>query len=392
MRWAIIGFGVVLLVAGVIFFGFAANYTARQMNAVVEADLPAVTPDTVRFHDRLVIADLHADPLLWPRNLARRGGYGHVDVPRLVEGNVAMQVFTTVTKSPRGLNIETNEATSDNITLLAIGQLWPVRTWFSLTERALYQAEKLHRFASTSDGLTVLRTAKDLDRLLGERAGGSREVGGILGLEGAHALEGRLANLDLLFDAGHRVIGLVHFFDNEVGGSRHGTGQGGLTPFGRDVVRRAEELGMVIDLAHASPALTADVLAMTTRPPIVSHTGVRATCDNPRNLSDAELDAVAGAGGLVGIGYWEMAVCDISPAGIARAIAHVRDRVGIGHVALGSDYDGAVHVAFDTGQLAMLTQALRDHGFDDNDIARVMGGNVTDYFLKYLPAGTSGTP
>lgn len=385
-----IGFGIIglLVVGGVLFFTLAADFAASRMNAVIELDLPPVSDEARALHDRLIVADLHADSLLWPRDLLKPGDYGHVDLPRLQAGNVTLQVFTTVTKSPSGLNYETNEATSDNITLLAIGSLWPPATWGNLTERALYQSRKLARFAEQSRGdLVIVRTGADLARLMAVRAAGGRQVGGILGMEGAHALEGDLANLDRLFAAGHRMIGLVHFFDNALGGSRHGLSQAGLSPFGRDVVRAAEARGMIIDLAHASEAMVRDVLEIATKPVIVSHTGVRGVCDNNRNLSDAEIDGVAAGGGLIGIGFWKTAACDVTPEAIVRSIAYVRDRVGVDHVALGSDYDGAVHVAVDAGKLAQITGALMTAGFTGDEIARVMGGNVIDLFVRLLPPG-----
>src|SRR5690606_29381562 len=120
----------------------------------------------------------------------------------------------------------------------------------------------------------------------------------------------------------------------------------------------------------------ADVLAMATRPVVSSHGGVQATCKVNRNLTDAEIIDVARTGGVVGIGYWEAAACGTAPADIAKAIAHVRDLVGIAHVGLGSDYDGAVTTAFDTSQLVQITQALIDRGFSDDEIRAVMGGNL----------------
>ena len=98
-----------------------------------------------------------------------------------------------------------------------------------------------------------------------------------------------------------RMLGLVHFFDNAVGGSVHGERQGGLSEFGRAVLRRAEQLGMLVDVAHASAALVDDVLALATWPVLSSHGGVRGTCDNRRNLSDAQVRAIAASGGVIGI-------------------------------------------------------------------------------------------
>jgi microsomal dipeptidase-like Zn-dependent dipeptidase len=170
-----------------------------------------------------------------------------------------------------------------------------------------------------------------------------------------------------------------------VAGSAHGVAHGGLTPLGRQVVRRAESLGMLIDVAHASPRAVDDVLAMAARPVVVSHTGVRATCAGPRNLTDDQLRRVAATGGVVGIGYWDGAVCTIGPASTARAVAHAVRVAGVDHVALGSDFDGATTAPFDAAGLAQVTQALLDVGLTPAEIAQVMGGNVLRLLLATLP-------
>lgn len=162
--------------------------------------------------------------------------------------------------------------------------------------------------------------------------------------------------------------------------------QGGLTAFGRDVVKKVEELHMIIDLAHASPTLMDDVLDVATRPVIVSHSGVKGTCDNVRNLSDEHLKRIAERGGLVGIGFWDSATCEASPAGAAMAIRYTADLVGVDHVALGSDFDGATTMPFDTSELPTITQALIDEQFTDDEIRKIMGGNVIGLFARHLPA------
>ena len=143
-----------------------------------------------------------------------------------------------------------------------------------------------------------------------------RRVAGLLATEGLQPIEGKLENIDVLYDAGFRIAGLTHFFDNEVGGSAHGLNKGGLTPLGRQVIARLEEKAMLVDLAHASLPLIDDVLAMATRPVLVSHTGVEGTCPGTRNLSDKHIQAIAAKGGVIGIGYWSTAVCDTSVAAI----------------------------------------------------------------------------
>src|SRR6185503_19955775 len=140
--------------------------------------------------------------------------------------------------------------TRDQITLLALAQLQPVRTWTSLTERSLFHAAKLDRAVAGSAGrLVKVSGPGDLDGL----AGASR-VGAMLSIEGLHDLEGKAANLDRLHAAGFRMAGLTHFFDHEIAGSMHGERKGGLPPFGRRIVRRMEALGMIVDIAHCSHA------------------------------------------------------------------------------------------------------------------------------------------
>jgi microsomal dipeptidase-like Zn-dependent dipeptidase len=144
---------------------------------------------------------------------------------------------------------------------------------------------------------------------------------------------------------------------------------------------------MLVDLAHASARTIDDVLSMATRPVVVSHTGVRATCDNARNLSDDQLRRIAATGGVIGIGYWDTAVCGEDARAIARAIAHAASVVGPEHVALGSDFDGAVSVPFDTTGLAVLVDALLAAGLPEEAIAQVMGGNVVRLLGQSLPLG-----
>lgn len=374
----------IVVLAAVAFFVFAPGIAERSMNRIEGSGVWPVAPTTAALHKRLVIVDLHGDTLLWKRNVDDPSDRGHIDLPRLEAGNVALQVFSSVTKTPAGQNYEANGADSDNITLLAIGQLQPVRTWTSLLERSLWHSEKLHAAAERSgDRLRVITSAAELDRLLADRAAGKRVTGGLLSVEGAQNLEGKLDNLGRLHDAGFRMIGLVHFFDNELGGSMHGLAKGGLTPLGKAAIREMERRGMLVDIAHSSHATVAEVLAFARRPVVYSHGGVKATCNTNRNLSDDEIRAVAANGGLIGIGYWDAAVCEATPAATARAIRHVRDLVGIQHVGLGSDFDGSVTTGFDTAHVDALTQALVDAGLTPDEIAAVMGGNA----VRLLRAG-----
>ena len=378
---------VVLLAVGLGFFFFVLPARVEQaMNRVINPPPYAASDKAKALHETLIIADLHADPLLWGRDLLARGTRGQVDIPRLEDGNVALQVFAVVSKSPRGQNIEHNDGSTDNITLLAIGQRWPLSAILSLKQRALYQAARLNDMAARSDGhFVVIRTKRDLRRFLERRKVERGIVAGLLAIEGAQVLEGDPANVDTLFDAGFRMMSPAHFFDSEMGGSAHGVDKGGLTDKGREMVRRMEEKGMILDLAHASSATIDDALAVSTRPVVISHTGVKGTCDNNRNLSDDQLKALAAKGGLIGIGYWETAVCGKDAAAVARAIQHAAGVAGIDHVALGSDFDGAVAMPFDTTGLVQITDALQSAGFSDADTGKAMGGNEIRFLLENLP-------
>ena len=378
--------GAVSILAAAVFFGVVPGIVEKQHNQVVGPKPAPVSAHAAALHKTLQIADMHADTLLWSRDLNVAAGRGHVDLPRMTMGNMALQVFSSVTKSPKHLNYDANRGDSDDITLLSVAQGQPIRTWNSLLQRSLWHAEKLQRAQAASGGrLRIVQSRTDVKRLLADRAAGAEVMGVMLSVEGLHNLEGRFDNLDRLYAAGFRMAGLVHFFDNELAGSMHGVAKGGLTPFGLRVMRAMQAQGMIVDIAHASHATVADVLRETRAPIVSSHGGVQATCKVNRNLTDDEIRGVAASGGIVGIGYWDAAVCDISPAGIVHAIAHVRDLVGVEHVGLGSDFDGSVTTQFDVARLDAITAALIDAGFTDAEITQVMGGNVLGLLGRVLP-------
>ena len=381
----IFGIAIALLaIAIAAFFLFAPGMAERSMNKVVGTSA-TVSPRAEALHRTLTIADLHGDTLLWNRDLLTRGTRGHIDLPRLQDGNVALQVFSSVSQTPAGQNYDSNEDT-DILWQLTIGQQQPPSSWFSPLGRTLFHGVKLDRAVAASDGaLIAVRTRGDVARLLAARQAGRTVTGALFSVEGLQNIEGDFANLDRLYRAGVRMAGLVHFFDNPVAGSMHGVRKGGLTPLGRRVVTEMERRGMVVDIAHSSHQTVAEVLAMATRPVVSSHGGVQATCGENRNLSDEEIRGVARTGGVIGIGVWDAAVCGTEPRETARAMRHVRDLVGIDHVGLGTDFDGAITAGYDVSRIALITQALIDEGFTDEEIAKAMGGNVLRVLAAVLP-------
>ena len=375
----------VVAVSVVVAWSSAPLLIEPRLNSVRRPAPPPPSARAAALFSSLRTADLHADSLLWRRDLLTRSRRGQVDVPRLLQGRSALQVFGLVTQVPYPLRAA-NGTERDALRWLAPAEFWPLRAWRSPLQRALYQAARLAAMADRSGGrLALVRSAADLRALRSRQAAGEAVVGAILATEGAQCLEGRLENLDSLFAAGVRMGSPSHFTDTQIGGSAHGRAAGGLTELGRKWLAEMERRKMIVDVAHASPKTVADVLRLAKRPVVVSHTGVRATCDNKRNLSDDQLRAVAKNGGLVGIGYWKLAVCGDDAAAAARAIKHAVDVMGAAHVALGSDFDGAVTMPFDASRLDALVSALLDAGLSDSQVRAVMGENVLRFLDRQLP-------
>ena len=376
-----------LLIMVVVAFAFAPAEIERSQNKVVRTAQQEVSEQARELHQSLFIGDWHADSLLWNRDLSQHASRGHVDIPRLQLGNVALQMFTTVTKSPVGQNYSQNSIdAADNITRLALAQRWPRETWTSLSARALFQAQKLHKLAERAEGdFVFIRSQADLEYFLSQRQSNSLLVGGLLGTEGSHALDGDLDNISRLYNSGFRMMSLQHFFDNKLGGSLHGESVNGLSEFGRQAVQKMQELNIIVDVSHSSEQVVADVLALSDKPLVVSHTGFKGHCDTDRNINDSLMRGIAEQGGLIAVGYWSGAVCDPSPVSIAKAIKYGVELVGADHVSLGSDYDGSVTTTFDTSEVVFITQALLDIGLKESQIRKVMGGNMLRFLQEQLP-------
>ncbi len=360
--------GAVIAIVVIAFFIITPTYIDKSENKVVLAG-PFIKNqwyDSIPF-----IADLHCDELLWNRNFLKQAGYGHVDLPR---------------KVPRGINIEQNDGNTDQIALLSFAQLRPLSNWFSIKERALNQCSNLRGFAEDSnEQFRVVTSKSELAKFIIDRKSNHLLTAGMLGLEGAQPLEGDLNNLNEFYKAGVRYIGLAHFYDNEWAGSAHGMQKGGLTAIGKLLVKKMDNLHIMIDLAHASQQTINDVFALHNGPVLVSHTGVKGVCNNQRNLSDEHLMEIGKRNGLVGIGLWETAVCGNDASATAKSIRYVADKIGIDKVALGSDWDGAVQAPFDVTGLPLMVEALEKEGFSRLEIEKIMGGNIRDFFLRNLP-------
>ncbi|MEI6873942.1 MAG: dipeptidase [Spirochaetota bacterium] len=319
------------------------------------------------FHDSLVVVDGHCDSVLdliglsftkqgsAPRDFFERGAYGHLDLPRMVEGNVACQIFALFTNDKL-----VNEARP--------------HTWRLL--------EAMEGVFARDAGIVQAKKAGDIleARVAGKRAG-------MLSIEGGEAIGESLDELRAFYDRGVRLMGLTWNRRNAIGrGAGTGTpedGTGGLTDFGRRVVHEMERLGMVVDASHLSDEALDDLLAIAERPVIASHSNCRALVPHRRNLTDEQAERIAATGGLIGLTFAGIFV-DPDPAKVTklRVLEHL-DRlisvVGPEHVGLGSDFDGYTDtygIAFSSpSELPWITEALLSRGHRPEAIAQIMGGN-----------------
>jgi len=379
----------VLIVLYAAFRIIAPPLLEKSLNKQLDFSGQQPSASTLALQADMTIMDWHSDSLLWNRNILEASDYGHADIPRLQTAGFDLMMLTAVTKSPSGQNIAENTDDSDNITALVIAQGWPFKTWGSLLERALYQAEKLDDAVANSGGeLVWVRNQQELATLRAARGENhaSRTIGALLGAEGAHPLEANLANIDRMYGAGYRMMGITHFFDNALAGSLHGVSNAGLTPFGRDAVNRFDALEIIIDLAHVSEPAAWEILEQSLRPQVVSHTGFKGHCNTERNFSDELMQAIAAKGGLIAVGFWEEAICTPTPDGIASALIYGINLVGEDHVVIGSDWDGST-TSITASDFPLITEALASKGVPEATIRKIMGGNSLSFLQNWLPAG-----
>ena len=376
--------------------GLVADLVDGTLNRVKVDEPPqhnAATATAGRaLHDRLFVADLHADTLLWRRDLDQPVRRGHADLQRLTEGNVALQAFTIVTSAPAGRRGCISADNFDPIGPLLWLQGWPADVRGSLFARATHQIARLREVdARTGDAFRVIDSVDQLEAL---EVGDS--VAGFIGLEGGHALEGDPENLDRLAALGLRMFAPTHRFDNRLSGSSEGCAKGPLTELGRTVIQRAFDRDIAVDLAHASPLALREAIELALdagKPVLVSHTGFFGTHPRPRNLTDEEVKLVVTTNGVIGVGFWRAVVGKLGVDAIADNIAYLRSVLGaediscwmaatgynynpVNHIALGSDFDGAVTTPLDAADLHQLTAALLARGYSEEDIRRIMGENV----------------
>jgi membrane dipeptidase len=303
---------------------------------------------------------------------------GHLDLPRAREGGFAGGIFALFTPTPGAEHIDFDGGGRMEIELAApIGREMAAAATTEAAGRLLGLERDGH--------LRVIRAIADLDAA---RADGV--VAAVMHHEGAEAIDPGLEALELWYAAGLRSLGPVWSRPNAFA---HGvpfafpaspdTGPG-LTAAGRRLVRRCAELGIAVDLSHLNEQGFWDVAGMDEAPLIASHSGVHALCAATRNLTDRQLDAIAASGGLVGIVFAAPFLrsdgADDGDMPLATIVAHIRyaaDRIGVEHVALGSDFDGATipDELGDVAGLPKLIDALRADGFTEDEVRAIAWDN-----------------
>jgi membrane dipeptidase len=307
--------------------------------------------------------DLHADTLMWTRwigydlgarheaPLPRGAFFGHVDVPRLAEGGIGAQFFGLV-----------------SLPVAHRGNARVIDEQIDLLDAHV---------ASDRGRLRKVRTADEV-----ERAHREGFTGALLGIEGAHALDGQLDRVDHFARRGVRYLGILHFSANEAGFPAYGRGRRddeGLTRWGKELVERCEAAGVIVDLAHVNRRGFLDACRMATRPPVVSHTGVTGAFRHWRNIDDEQLRAVADKGGVVGIIFCPRFLGGNAVDDVVRHVRHVIDVAGEDAVALGSDWDGFIVPTTDlrdAARLPLLTDALLAARMGEGTIAKLLRGNA----------------
>ncbi len=445
-RWFLVGLPVLIVILICVFW-ISARTADKWANRIWEPAYEVeLSVEAAKMHRSLFIIDLHADSLLWRRNLLGRSDRGHLDLPRLIEGNVAIQVFSVVTKAPLHTRLPATKVDEKGITcnpangfdgtkLLRIAQGLPPAQWFDPEAAAFGQARWMlemveasrirHEADPSQPFFKLIRSTDDLDAVIKLRHAGQPVVGALLALEGAHWITqdepGAVRDaVKRLFDAGFRIVAPTHKFDNGLSASSTGCGlRGGLTSTGSIFLKAAEQRGMILDLAHASDKAILQAAEQSSKPIIVSHTGIRRYCASRmhcnlrRNLGDAQIRAVARTGGLIAIGHWMTAVgghaghavqaFDTAHKVLSRAsfLAEMRDEQTLfdplEHLAFGSDFDGGVRMPYDVTGLSALTSLLvapidrngrnRDRSFDEHALRRIAGANACRVLATVLPKG-----
>jgi len=307
--------------------------------------------------DALVIdghCDSIGDQLENDRWLGDRSDKGHIDLPRLREGGIDAQFFACYVPTPFQRHGAFTHAMDRLDQLLLLEERLP-------------------------EQFILVRRADDL-----ARAKATGKIAGIAGLEGAEALDASIGALRQFYRLGVRNLGLAWNYRNAAcDGVAESRTNGGLTEFGVKVVEECNRLSMLLDVSHLSPAGVADVLAVSRQPIIASHSNAYALCDHPRNLTNAQMEAIAARGGVIGVTFVNAFLNRENPEAttVDDVVAHIEYMLGVvgpDHISIGSDFDGCTTPTDlnDATSYPLITQKLVERGHDPKVIRKILGENL----------------
>lgn len=338
---------------------YETDTTTVALRDSVRAD---ILLDTV--HDRALVIDLHNDVVeqmagsAFTYQIADRHTIKHTDIPRLLEGGVDGQVFSVW--------ISPDTAAS---------------RYFATTVRFLDTLKA--QIARNSVNIGLAQSVGEFNALVSQG-----KIAGIVVVEGGHSIENSIGNLVSLYQAGVRLMTIT--WNNStpwaVAAADSRADQEGLSEFGKQVIRKMDSLGMIIDVSHVGRKTVSDILAVSTNPVIASHSGAYALRAHSRNLTDSQIAAIAQRGGVVGVVFYPPFLTSGSASleTVLQHIDYIRNIGGIDCVALGSDFDGFSSSPptglRDVSQFPSLTSALLQRGYSRDDVRKILGGNFMRVF------------
>lgn len=310
-----------------------------------------------------MIVDFHCDTLYLiqkdNRDITKKNDKGHIDLIRLDEGMVHLQVFATF--------IEPEYVRKDAAT------------------KTLKMIDKLYQLMEKTDKIKLILSGRDV-----EEAKNESKIGALLSIEGGEALEGDLALLRMFYKLGVRAMTLTWSLRNDLGDGILGSSDYGLTSFGKDVIKEMNRLGMIVDVSHLNERGFWDAINICEKPLIASHSDCKALCRHPRNLSDDQIKAIAAKGGVIGINFCPDFLRDDDNASVEDVLDHIEhivNLVGVEHVGFGSDFDGIEKTPFgldDAASFPKILDGLKKRGFKDDEINSISHDNFERIIKEIL--------
>lgn len=329
-------------------------------------------------HQDHVFADIHAHPSRF-----HRANVEKIEPEELVtyrRGNIDLIVANV--SSDAAFHGGYTRADGSSVPRLRGDEVYPLEPGDGFA----FMLDRLGRITKTvDDGDAVLAVSPDV--VLEAKRQGKLSI--MAALEGADGIEGSLDNLREIHRRGVRLVQLIHFLNNDVGHKQTEPYiDEGLTDFGRELIREANRLGIIVDLAHANTPTLMDALEVSSQPMVFSHTGVKALHEADRYLSDDDIRAIAAQGGVIGI--WPAAALG-TIAEMVRHIDYVKQLVGVEHIGIGSDLRGMSYIdAFgEDANFLAIVEGLIDAGYADEEIGLIMGGNFFRLWQQ-VHAGADG--